>query len=203
MRRALGLMALFATTMAAGDGHVRTTSRPDEVAIFAGGCFWGIEAVFNHVKGVKSAVSGYSGGSVESPSYEDVSSGATGHAESVKVTFDPSVVSYETLLRVFFASHDPTQLNRQGPDVGTQYRSAIFYITDDQRRAAESYIQQLTTAKTYRHPIVTRVEPSRAFYVAEAYHQGYAMSHPTDPYIATYDLPKLAALQRQFPGLYR
>jgi peptide-methionine (S)-S-oxide reductase len=197
MRRALGLLALFTLTIAAGDHHARTTSRRDEVAIFAGGCFWGIEAVFNHVKGVKSA------GSVASPGYEDVSSGATGHAESVKVTFDASVVSYETLLRVFFASHDPTQLNRQGPDVGTQYRSAIFYVTDDQRRAAESYIQQLNAAKTYRHPIVTRVEPYRAFYVAEAYHQGYAMSHPTDPYIATYDLPKLAALQKLFPELYR
>jgi peptide-methionine (S)-S-oxide reductase len=176
----------------------------DETVVFAGGCFWGIQAVFEHVRGVKSAVSGYAGGTTVSPSYEDVSSGATGHAESVQVVFDASQVSLGTLLEIFFSvAHDPTQSNRQGPDVGTQYRSAVFYLTDEQRRVTEAYITQLTDAKTFSRPIVTQVSPLRAFYPAEAYHQHYAMLHPDSPYIATYDLPKVAALKERYPALYR
>jgi peptide-methionine (S)-S-oxide reductase len=176
----------------------------DETIVFAGGCFWGIEAVFEHIRGVKSAVSGYAGGSMPSPSYEDVSSGATGHAESVRVVFDPNAVSLGTLLQVFFSvAHDPTQKDRQGPDAGTQYRSAIFYASDEQRHVVEAYIQQLTQARTFARPIVTEVAPLRAFYPAEGYHQHYAMLHPDSPYIATYDLPKVAALKARFPSLYR
>jgi len=176
----------------------------DESIVFAGGCFWGIQAVFEHVRGVKSAVSGYAGGTVTSPSYEDVSSGTTGHAESVEVVFDASQVSLGQLLEVFFSvAHDPTQKNRQGPDVGTQYRSAVFYRTDEQRRVTEAYIKQLADAKSYSRPIVTEVAPLRAFYPAESYHQHYAMLHPDSPYIATYDLPKVAALKARFATLYR
>jgi peptide-methionine (S)-S-oxide reductase len=149
-------------------------------------------------------VSGYAGGTVVSPSYEEVSSGATGHAESVEVVFDASQVSLGQLLEVFFSvAHDPTQKNRQGPDAGTQYRSAIFYRTDEQRRVTEAYIKQLTDAKSYNRPIVTEVAPLRAFYPAESYHQHYAMLHPDSPYIATYDLPKVAALKARFAALYR
>src|SRR5829696_10261185 len=155
-----------------------------EVAVFAGGCFWGIQAVFQHVKGVKSSVSGYAGGQTASPSYEEVSSGTTGHAESVRVVFDPSKVSYGQLLRVFFAvAHDPTQLNRQGPDVGTQYRSEIFYTNAAQKRIATAYIDQLTKANSFSRPIVTRVSSISPFTVAEEYHQNYATLHPNDPYI--------------------
>lgn len=176
----------------------------DEVAVFAGGCFWGVQAVFQHVKGVKSALSGYSGGTTVSPSYEDVSSGSTGHAESVRVVFDPSKVSYGTLLKIFFSvAHDPTELNRQGPDVGTQYRSAIFYTSDQQKETATAYIKQLADAKTFGRPIVTQVVPFKAFYQAEDYHQDYAARHPTEPYIATFDLPKVANLKREFPQLYQ
>jgi peptide-methionine (S)-S-oxide reductase len=182
----------------------RAASPRDETIVFAGGCFWGVQAVFEHVRGVKSAVSGYAGGSVASPSYEDVSSGTTGHAESVQVTFDASQVSLGTLLQVFFSvAHDPTQKNRQGPDIGTQYRSAVFYTTDAQRQVVDAYLKQLTDAKTYSRPIVTQVAPLRAFYEAEAYHQHYAMLHPDSPYIATFDLPKVAALKARFPSLYR
>jgi peptide-methionine (S)-S-oxide reductase len=174
-----------------------------ETAVFAGGCFWGIEAVFEHVKGVKAVVSGYSGGNAETASYEIVSSGRTGHAESVRISFDPSQVSYGQLLKVFFSvAHDPTELNRQGPDTGTQYRSAIFYSNEEQKRTAEAYIAQLGTAKVFPRPIVTQVVPLRAFYAAEAYHQHYLVNHPTQPYIVINDLPKLAGLQRQFPSLY-
>ena len=180
------------------------TSLRDETIVFAGGCFWGVQAVFEHVRGVKSAVSGYAGGTTVSPSYEDVSSGGTGHAESVQVTFDASQVSLGKLLEIFFSvAHDPTEKNRQGPDVGTQYRSAIFYTTDDQRRVIDAYITQLTGAKTFSRPIVTQVAPLKAFYPAEAYHQHYAMLHPDSPYIATYDLPKVAALKARYPQLYR
>ena len=176
----------------------------DESIVFAGGCFWGIQAVFEHVRGVKSAVSGYAGGTAASPSYEGVSSGSTGHAESVEVVFDASQVSLGQLLEIFFSvAHDPTQKNRQGPDVGTQYRSAVFYRTDEQRRATEAYIKQLADAKSYPRPIVTEVAPLRAFYPAESYHQHYAMLHPDSPYIATYDLPKVAALKARFATLYR
>lgn len=180
------------------------SSGRDETIVLAGGCFWGVQAVFEHVRGVRSAVSGYAGGTVASPSYEDVSSGTTGHAESVQVTFDASQVSLGTLLQVFFSvAHDPTQKDRQGPDVGTQYRSAVFYTSDEQRHVVEAYLKQLTDAKTYSRPIVTQVAPLRAFYPAEAYHQHYAMLHPDSPYIATFDLPKVAALKTRFPSLYR
>ena len=185
------------------DGPLAAASR-DETVVFAGGCFWGIQAVFEHVRGVKSAVSGYAGGTVATPSYEDVSSGTTGHAESVQVVFDASQISLGKLLEIFFSvAHDPTQKNRQGPDVGTQYRSAVFYLTDDQRRVTDAYIKQLTDAKTFSRPIVTQVSQLRAFYPAEAYHQHYAMLHPDSPYIATYDLPKVAALKERYPALYR
>lgn len=172
-------------------------------AVFAGGCFWGIQAVFQHVKGVISATSGYAGGWVQRPSYEDVSSGRTGHAESVKVVFDPSVVSYGTLLRVFFSvAHDPTELNRQGPDVGTQYRSIAFYTSDDQKRTVDAYIDQLNKSHVYPKPIVTQVVPFKQFWEAEAYHQNYAEEHPENPYIAINDAPKVANLHRMFPELY-
>jgi len=180
------------------------TSPAEDTAVFAGGCFWGVEAVFEHVKGVKSAVSGYAGGTVASPSYEMVSSGDTGHAESVQVIYDPSQVSYGKLLQVFFSvAHDPTQLNRQGPDHGTQYRSAIFYNTPQQQRVAEAYIKQLTAAKTFSRPIVTQVSKLSAFYPAEAYHQDYLAHHPNQLYIVINDQPKVAALKKQFPAEYR
>ena len=175
----------------------------DAVAVFAGGCFWGIEAVFEHLRGVKSAESGYAGGSVASPSYEAVSSGTTGHAEAVRVVYDPSRITYAQLLQVFFSvAHDPTQLNRQGPDVGTQYRSAIFYADDEQKRATEAYIAQLTTARTFPRPIVTEVAPLREFYLAEDYHQDYMAHNPLSPYIMIHDAPKIANLKKRFAGLY-
>jgi peptide-methionine (S)-S-oxide reductase len=167
------------------------------------GCFWGIEGVFEHVKGVKSAVSGYSGGSTKSPTYEEVSEGNTGHAESVEVIYDPSKVTYQQLLEVFFAVHDPTLLNRQGPDVGTQYRSAVFYRNADQKQAAETYVAELAGKKVYSRPIVTAIEPFKAFYPAEDYHQGYMAKHPDQPYIAYNDAPKVEQLKQQFPALYR
>jgi peptide-methionine (S)-S-oxide reductase len=185
------------------DASLASTAGTDTV-VFAGGCFWGVQAVFEHVKGVKSAVSGYAGGHLRSPSYEDVSSGTTGHAESVQVIFDPAQVTFGKLLEIFFSvAHDPTEKNRQGPDVGTQYRSAVFYQTDEQRRITEAYIAQLTRARVYAHPIVTEVSHLGAFYPAEAYHQHYAMLHPDSPYIATYDLPKVAALKTRYPEFYR
>jgi peptide-methionine (S)-S-oxide reductase len=181
-----------------------TATSPEETAVFAGGCFWGVEAVFEHVKGVKSAVSGYAGGTLANPSYEQVSSGDTGHAESVQVTYDPSQVSYGKLLQIFFSvAHDPTQLNRQGPDHGTQYRSAIFYATPQQQQVAESYIKQLTAAKTFSRPIVTQVAKLREFYPAEDYHQDYLVHHPNQLYIVINDQPKVAALKKQFPDSYR
>ena len=192
------------TAPVATAGSTLASSPRDETIVFAGGCFWGVQAVYEHVRGVKSAVSGYAGGTVASPSYEDVSSGTTGHAESVQVTFDASQVSLGTLLQIFFSvAHDPTEKDRQGPDVGTQYRSAVFYTTDEQHRVVDAYIKQLADAKTYARPIVTQVAPLRAFYPAEAYHQHYAMLHPDSPYIATFDLPKVAALKARFPSLYR
>ena len=189
--------------IAATGAALSSTSR-DETIVFAGGCFWGVQAVFEHVRGVKSAVSGYAGGTTVAPSYEDVSSGTTGHAESVEVVFDPSQVSLGQLLQIFFSvAHDPTQKNRQGPDVGTQYRSAIFYRTDAQRQVIDAYVKQLTDAKIFSHPIVTEVSPFKAFYPAESYHQHYAMLHPDSPYIYTYDLPKVAALKERFASVYR
>ncbi|HEY4841430.1 MAG TPA: peptide-methionine (S)-S-oxide reductase MsrA [Terriglobales bacterium] len=175
-----------------------------ETTVLAGGCFWGIQAVFQHVKGVKDATSGYSGGSVSSPDYEQVSSGETGHAESVKITFDPSQISYGQLLKVFFSvALDPTQLNRQGPDSGTQYRSVIFYANAEQQHIAQAYISQLDQAKSFPLPIVTQVVPLKAFYPAEPYHQNYATLHPDNPYIAINDAPKVDHLRQQFPDLYK
>lgn len=191
------------TLPAAAVDETPSTAR-DETIVFAGGCFWGVQAVFEHVRGVKSAVSGYAGGTMPNPSYEDVSSGETGHAESVRVVFDPSTVSLGKLLEIFFSvAHDPTQKNRQGPDVGTQYRSAVFYSTDEQQKVTAAYIQQLTQAKTFSRPIVTEVARLRVFYPAEAYHQHYAMLHQDQPYIYTYDLPKVAALKERFAALYQ
>lgn len=173
-------------------------------AVFAGGCFWGVDAVFKHVRGVVRVVSGYAGGHAADPSYEEVSTGTTGYAESVEVTFDPAQVSYEQLLEVFFAvAHDPTELNRQGPDVGTQYRSAIFYADSAQRRSALHYIAQLNAQHVFPAPIVTEVAALTAFHPAEAYHQDYLAHHLTQPYIVYNDLPKLEQLKRRFPALYR
>ena len=175
-----------------------------DTAVFAGGCFWGVEAVFEHLNGVSTAVSGYAGGKARSPSYEDVSSGTTGHAESVLVVYDPARISYDQLLQVFFTvAHDPTQRDRQGPDVGTQYRSAVFYRSAAQREAAERYIARIQSAGLYRAPIVTEVAPLDAFNPAEAYHQDYLLHHPYQPYIVINDAPKLEELRRQFPALYR
>lgn len=183
---------------------VSAAGPPPATAVFAGGCFWGIEGVFEHVKGVASATAGYAGGSVVSPSYEQVSSGATGHAESVRVTYDPSQVTYEQLLEVFFSvAHDPTQLNRQGPDAGTQYRSIVFYGDTMQRRGAQAYVAELTRKHVFATPIVTQIVPLTAFYEAEAYHQHYMMRHPNARYIVYNDAPKVANLRRQFPALYR
>ncbi len=175
-----------------------------ETTVFAGGCFWGVQAVFQHVHGVKSATSGYSGGASSTAEYEVVSTGQTGHAESVQVVFDPSQVTYGQLLKVFFSvAHDPTELNRQGPDSGTQYRSAIFYSNDEQKRMADAYIAQLSQAKTFSSPIVTQVVPLKAFYPAEDYHQNYATLHPNNPYIAINDAPKVDHLREQLPELYK
>src|SRR5689334_13860081 len=175
-----------------------------QTIVFAGGCFWGIEAVFEHIKGVTDAVSGYAGGTKAQADYETVSTGTTGHAESVKVTFDPSKVSLEKLLQVFFSvAHDPTQLNRQGPDVGPQYRSAIFFADEEQERVAKAYIDKLAKAKAYPRPIVTQVVKLQGFYPAEDYHQNFAEKNPTYPYIVYNDRPKVENLKKQFPDLYR
>jgi peptide-methionine (S)-S-oxide reductase len=176
----------------------------EQTAVFAGGCFWGVDAVFKHVKGVSQAESGYAGGNAETAHYDKVSGGGTGHAESVRVRFDPAKVSYEQLLQVFFSvAHDPTELNRQGPDSGSQYRSAIFYTSPDQHKAAQGFIQKLTAAKTFSSPIVTQVVPLQKFYPAEEYHQNYLALHPYEPYIVFNDMPKLGQLKRQFPALYQ
>ena len=175
-----------------------------QTIVFAGGCFWGVQAVFQHVKGVVSATSGYAGGTVDSPSYEQVSTGTTGHAESVRIVFDTSQVSLGQLLKVFFSvAHDPTELNRQGPDVGPQYRSAIFYTTPAQQKIVDAYIAQLKDAKVFKEPIVTEVKPLRAFHEAEAYHQNYYNLHPNQPYIVINDRPKVEALKTQFANLWR
>lgn len=179
------------------------SNKGEQTMVVAGGCFWGIQAVFQHVKGVIRATSGYSGGSANTAEYEVVSTGKTGHAESVQVVYDPSKITYGQLLRVFFSvAHDPTQLNRQGPDEGTQYRSSIFYNSDEQKRIAEAYIAQLDKAKVFPRSIVTQVVPLKAFYPAEAYHQDYASRHPDNMYIVYNDAPKVAHLREQFPDLY-
>jgi peptide-methionine (S)-S-oxide reductase len=177
---------------------------PTETAVFAGGCFWGVQAVFQHTRGVLNAVSGYAGGDAASARYELVGSGRTGHAESVQVTYDPRQVSYGTLLQVYFSvAHDPTTLNRQGPDRGTQYRSAVFYRDAEQKRVTENYIAQLDAAKVFPARIVTQLSPLTTFHPAEAYHQDYATLHPESPYIATFDLPKIANLKATLPQVYR
>jgi peptide-methionine (S)-S-oxide reductase len=183
--------------------ETRATASRSETVVFAGGCFWGIQAVFEHIKGVTKATAGYSGGTVKNPSYEEVSSGTTGDAESVEVVYDPSQVTFGQLMRVFFSvALDPTELNRQGPDEGTQYRSAIFYETPEQQRLAQAYIQQLTEAKAFPRPIATQVVPFKAFYRAEEYHQDFLMHNPDNPYIVINDLPKLSNLKKEFPALY-
>ena len=181
----------------------RASAPSQQTAVLSGGCFWGVQAVFQHVKGVISATSGYSGGSKKTAEYEIVSTGETGHAESVQIVYDPSQITYGELLRVFFSvAHDPTELNRQGPDEGTQYRSSIFYSNDEQKRIAEAYIAQLDSAKVFPCPIVTKVVPLQAFYPAEAYHQNYAALHPNQPYIMFNDAPKVDHLRQEFPNLY-
>lgn len=175
-----------------------------QTAVFAGGCFWGVQGVFEHVQGVRQALSGYAGGPGPSASYELVSTGRTGHAESVKVTYDPKVVSYGTLLRVFFSvAHDPTQVNRQGPDHGTQYRSEIFYTSPEQKTVADAYVTQLAAAHSFARPIATKIEPLQGFYPAEAYHQDFMVHNPDYPYIVINDAPKVEALKQVFPALYR
>jgi peptide-methionine (S)-S-oxide reductase len=175
-----------------------------QTAVFAGGCFWGVQGVFEHVQGVTRAVSGYAGGSVVNPGYEQVSSGATGHAESVSVTFDPSRVSYGKLLQIFFSvALDPTQVDRQGPDWGTQYRSELFVSGPEQERVARAYVAQLEAAKVFSHPIATRIDPAGTFYPAEAYHQDYLDRHPDAPYIAINDMPKVRSLQALFPDSWQ
>jgi peptide-methionine (S)-S-oxide reductase len=209
---AILLLASWSQTNAAGElifpdpsvDSLLAAKKGSQTAVVAGGCFWGVQEVFQHVKGVKNATSGYSGGAVASPTYEQVSTGETGHAESVKITFDPAQISYGQLLKLFFSVvHDPTQLNRQGPDIGSQYRSVIFYANDEQKRIAEAYISQLEQAKLFPRPIVTQVMPLKSFYDAESYHQDYAKFHPDDPYIVRNDAPKVGQLREQFPNLYK
>jgi peptide-methionine (S)-S-oxide reductase len=209
---ALFLGAVASAAFSAEAGRVIPAYEPSapastattEVAVVAGGCFWGIQGVYQHVKGVINAVSGYAGGAANSAHYEVVSEGDTGHAESVQVTFDPRQISYAQILQVLMSvGHDPTQLNRQGPDTGTQYRSAIFPANDAQARIAKDYIAQLNRARTYPAPIVTKIEPGATFYPAEGYHQDYLFHNPRQAYIAYNDLPKIAELKRIFPALYR
>lgn len=203
--RSESALAVAASTVPAPAYDNPLAAKPgEEVAVFAGGCFWGIQAVYQHVKGVKSAVSGYTGGSVASPNYQQVTTGRTGHAEAVRVVFDPSRVSYGKLLQVLFSvAHDPTQLNRQGPDVGTQYRSEIFFTNDAQRKIAAAYIDQLGKAKVFSRPIVTKLSRLGAYTVAEDYHQNYANEHPNEPYIRFHDAPKVEALKKDFASLYK
>jgi peptide-methionine (S)-S-oxide reductase len=205
-------LAMRSHPVAAQDAHALPTPSLDvpagpatsAVAVLAGGCFWGVQGVFQHVKGVTGAVSGYAGGNPQTAGYEAVSLGGTGHAESVQVTFDPRQVSYGRLLQVFFSvAHDPTELNRQGPDTGTQYRSAIFPTNAEQAEAAKAYVAQLDQAHAFKAPIVTSIEPGHGFYPAEAYHQDFLTRNPTYPYIVVNDLPKVAALKSAFPDLYR
>ena len=198
---------IFAILLAAamlGCSAAQPASAAQETAVFAGGCFWGVEAVFEHVKGVIDVRSGYAGGKKETAEYETVSEGNSGHAESVEVRFDPAKVSYEQLLEVFFSVvHDPTQLNRQGPDVGTQYRSAIFFVNEKQKSAAEAYISKLKASKAFSQPIVTEVSELKQFFPAEDYHQDYMKKNPEDPNIVYHDVPKVKALKEKFSALYK
>ena len=198
----LAVAGLFGIKTA--DSLAQKASGDKDTAVFSGGCFWGVDAVFKHVKGVTKVVSGYAGGAANTAQYETVSTGTTGHAESVQVTYDPSKVSYDDLLKVFFfVAHDPTELNRQGPDSGTQYRSSIFYENDTQKKMAVDYIAQLDQKRAFSKPIVTKVVPFTGFYPAEAYHQNYLELHPEQPYIVFNDLPKLDQFQKDLPGLYQ
>jgi peptide-methionine (S)-S-oxide reductase len=201
IKRLLGGIALMLGLSALTNA---TAAPAEQTAVFAGGCFWGVDAVFKHVKGVSDVVSGYAGGNAATAHYEQVSNGDTGHAEAVRVRFNPAQVSYQQLLQVFFSvAHDPTQLNRQGPDTGSQYRSAIFYTSPEQQKMAQGYIQQLSAARTFPVPIVTQVVPLQQFYPAEGYHQNYLALHPDQPYIVIHDMPKLAQLRKLFPALYQ
>ena len=203
-------LAFAAPTRAAEDAVVIPAPTVDaaaangiQTAVIAGGCFWGVQGVFQHTAGVVNAVSGYAGGTKATADYQTVSSGRTGHAESVEIKFDPKKISYGKILQIYFSvAHDPTQLNRQGPDTGTQYRSAIFTTSDEQKKVADAYIAQLDAAKVFGKPIVTQVAPLKGFYAAEAYHQDFATRHPDHPYIAYWDLPKVANLQKEMPDLY-
>ena len=198
--RAGGAVALPAPAV----DMARDTKPGKQTVVFAGGCFWGVQAVFQHVKGVADATSGYAGGAADTARYDLVSTGDTGHAESVRVTFDPAQVSFGQLLRVFFSvAHDPTELNRQGPDAGTQYRSGLFFTDPAQKRVADAYVAQLDRARSFHGRIVTEVAPLKAFYPAEAYHQNYATNHPNNPYIVINDAPKVEHLRQMFPELYR
>ena len=220
MNRAFSLcsaLLLVGTSLACNSANASVTTIPNPVldeplasvkgektAVLAGGCFWGVDAVFKHVKGVIKVTSGYSGGSADKAQYETVSTGQTGHAESVRIVYDPSKISYGQLLKVFFAvAHNPTELNRQGPDSGTQYRSAIFYGNEEQKRIAEAYIDQLNQAKVFPAAIVTKVTALQSFYEAEGYHQNYLAQHPNEPYIIFNDLPKIENLRKQLPDLYK
>lgn len=198
-------LLLLATLPARADVSRPTAAGPGaQTAVFAGGCFWGVDAVFKHVRGVVDVESGYAGGAEADAHYPNVSGGGTDHAESVRIRFDPARVSYQELLQIFFAiAHDPTQLNRQGPDVGPQYRSAVFYLNKEQRDSALAHIRALTAAHAYARPIVTQTVPLQNFYRAEAYHQNYLALHPNQPYIVINDLPKLEHLRAQFPALYK
>lgn len=205
--RLVALLVLALTLQGLTPAQAATPTPPaaaPQTAVFAGGCFWGVDAVFKHVKGVIEVESGYAGGDATRTSYRQVSSGSTGHAEAVRVRFDPAQVSYRQLLEVFFTvAHDPTQLNRQGPDVGTQYRSAIFTTSADQAKEAQAQIRQYTEARAFPRPIVTQIAPLQQFHRAEDYHQNYLALHPTQPYIVVHDLPKLDKLRSSYPGLYR
>ncbi len=202
MSRGANAAAKTPVPVAKVDQSLASTSGK-ETAVFAGGCFWGTQAVFQRVKGVVQTTAGYAGGSAATATYDQVTTETTGHAESVEVVFDPSKISYGQLLRIFFSvAHDPTQLNRQGNDVGTSYRSAIFYTNDDQKRIANAYISQLDDAKVFPGPIVTEVTPLKGFYRAEDYHQDYALHNPGNPYIQVCDRPKIEALKQQFPDLF-
>ncbi|QAU23208.1 peptide-methionine (S)-S-oxide reductase [Dyella sp. M7H15-1] len=206
------LGSLTACTVMAGNTNLpdpdidvaKVSTHNTETAVLAGGCFWGMQSVFEHVKGVRQVWAGYSGGDADTAHYDDVSDGYTGHAESVKIQFDPAVISYGQLLKVYFAvAHNPTQLNRQGPDTGTQYRSEIFYANAEQQKIAQAYITQLNAAKVFDASIVTMVQPLKAFYPAESYHQDYARNHPDDMYIVINDAPKVARLKQMYPALYQ
>jgi peptide-methionine (S)-S-oxide reductase len=203
--RSLTLLILTWQLFLAGE-TLAAPAKPAETqtAVLAGGCFWGVEGVFEHMRGVRSVVSGYAGGDASSATYEKIGTGRTGHAESVQITFDPNEVSYDDILRVYFSvAHDPTQLNRQGPDTGPQYRSAIFYASDAQRDRARSYIAELNKSGNFSRTIVTRIDPLKAFYPAEKYHQDFIANNPHNPYVVANDLPKIRDLKRLYPEYYR